>query len=219
LGLTIFSIIAACLYATFSVGTRVRSLHDLCREARFAADALAMDLENAFVYDFSASYPQEISFKGTPQAMTFLVPDKDGIRAVEYSSGRPDFGLVAKTVVGRRIKKTSRVTTSSKQEDPREFLMRKAVPLEAYVGRLGKGEGEIIAAGLKKGGLALSYGVITMMPDPSTGRMEPQPVFQDQWDKPSLPAIVRVKLVFLDNEDLQSPGLTLTRDIVLPVAK
>src|SRR3569833_3026891 len=78
LGLLIFSIIALTLYSMFSTGLKVDEkshyISQSYQEARLSFDMLSQDLENAFIYDTSASYPDQLSFVGDPAHLGLIRP-------------------------------------------------------------------------------------------------------------------------------------------------
>ncbi len=226
LGLTVFSAIALTVYGAFSTGIRVesraRELHEFCREARLAFDLLPRELENAFLYDFSGSdirppFSNKISFQGKPDRVIFLVSGKDGIKAVEYGLGTPDWGTRRKTIIGLHANALKSVVAHAREEAPDECLLRREIPWPAFVRSSDEGvEEEIIASGIKKGGLKFFYSAKLKENDPH-GSDELPFQWQDSWDEPGLPAAVRIAMTFLDRADSRGAGVVLTREMALPV--
>ncbi len=66
LGLAIFSVIAVTLYSTFWSGIQIdQRLEDrIYRQASWALEGMARELQNATIYDFSSSYPDINGFLG-----------------------------------------------------------------------------------------------------------------------------------------------------------
>jgi prepilin-type N-terminal cleavage/methylation domain-containing protein len=215
LGLIIFALVAGSLYGMLYNGIKLdgksQYIHKTYNEARIAFDAFARELPNAISYDFSASYPEQVAFAGREKELTFILPTDQGIYAVHYYAGRPDMGNVSKTILAGVVKNLRSAGSSSRQEAPVDFLMRQQSPLPDYLSKK-ETEAEVISAGLMKAGLSFEYGVHAKDERAPGG---PELLWQQNWQKPSLPEAVRVTLTLFD-PDHPDDGVELVREIYLP---
>jgi prepilin-type N-terminal cleavage/methylation domain-containing protein len=215
LGLTIFAIIGVTLYNMFWMGMKIddkaNSINKSYQEARTAFDVMARDLENTFAYDFSSSYPQEISFKGKPDEMTFLVPTEQGIRSVRFYLGLPDWGRITKVIIAQHVKKSKGVSTDS---TPIRFLMRQEINFPEYMSKKKNlPEGEMVTAVIKAEGLKFSYAALKKVPDGQRPRVQDL-IWQDHWDEVALPQAVQVEFVLFDAQNPKAEP-RLRREIYL----
>ena len=138
LGLTIFGMIAACVYSTFAGGIRLSRSAErqgkVYREARWALDVISKDLENMIPYDFSNSYKDRQAFEGSEDKITFFLPGKDGLRVVSYFLASDDPGAIYKIIIGRTYSKNVTVTNQDQAGGIRvDTLIRKERSFADYL--------------------------------------------------------------------------------------
>ena len=215
----IFSIIAAMIYGVMSTGMklnhRVDEIRGVFQDARWGFDQLARELENARYYDFSASYPDTVGFLGNPKELRFLTSTEKGLVMVRYFIGRPDYGRVRKTIIGKKVDKISSMVIESTQEAPEFFLMRAEQPLAEFFSSpqtsdTSSKETEVICGFLVENGLHLRYGMVEDEKNPSAIQ------WQESWKNPFVPYGVEIQLT-LKNPEASGDPITLMRQIVLPV--
>jgi hypothetical protein len=218
LALLIFSIIGLLLYNMFATGLRVDSKSSYIsrsyQEARLAFDAMTLDLENAIRYDFSASFPAELSFQGDAAQFHLVCPSSRGLMHVQYYLDLPDFGSITRTIVGQRVEKLKDFVISSKEESPIRFIMRHEIPLMQYLTKTkDQFPAEILSAGIKKEGLRFYYGMVEK--DASGNLLTVQDLrWTDSWSEADLPAAVRVEMTLFDPQNPEK-SMVLKRDIYL----
>ena len=109
LGLSIFSVVSLCLYASFSTGIhlsrRSEKNNKIYREIRWALEQMSLDLENAVFYDFSNSYPGKLSFIGEDEKISFLLPSDEGLKVVSYYHMKPSESKIHQTLIGKTYSK------------------------------------------------------------------------------------------------------------------
>lgn len=211
LGLIIFAIIGLSAYNVFWMGMKVdhkaNGINRSYVELKAALDLVSKDLENAFVYDLSASYPKELFFRGGPDQMAFLSVIKDEIKSVRYYLDLPDWGRVTRTIVGRHVK-------DLKQEIPIQFLMRQEISLPEYLSKKTQvPEGEIIVAAVKKSGLKLAYGILQK--NSKDKDQLKKMIWKDSWTQNALPNAVRLEITLYDQANPRT-GVIFKREIYLP---
>lgn len=212
LGLMIFAVLAASLYSVFHGGVRLdqrsSGINKINHELRMGFEAMTRDLENTFVYDFSGSYPKQKSLTGTADQLTFLAATDSGIKAVSYYLGRPDFGHITKTVIGRHVTSLRSVVTNSQKESPYIFLLRCEQDFASFLNNKKEGrEEEILMSFVQKGGLKFHY---AKAKDRSWE-------WQDDWQEVQLPKAVAIEVVLVDPDDMYKT-LTMRRDVAIPVS-
>ncbi len=219
LGVSIFSVILLSLYSTFSIAVKIQSrskdLHAISRNTRNAFHALARDLENSVLFDFSGSWPELASMRGTAERIIFLVSRGQGLFFVEYYLGQPELVHITKTVIGQHVQRLDKLTTFSRQEDNRIYFMRRETPWLSYVNHSSRGVVEdMVGYSVKKDSLKFSYGFFAQTAGTKVLS------FQDSWDnKNFLPAMVRTTMTFVDENGLQQNQQPLGEDIVLPMGQ
>ncbi len=220
LGLAIGAIIGASVYNMFWVGLKLddkmRRVHDNYMEVLMADQGLTHDLENAVNLDFSASYPDVQIFDGQKTGFSFLTQTPKGIRRVRYYSGLLDQGTITKTMIGRVVNPSSKITTYSKQSLPIEFLLRQESSLADWLNETSYDtSSQIVAAGLKKGSFNCQYAPF----DKDLHTTGSQGIiYKDSWDDKGLPLAVSCRFILYDPKNIQK-GLMFKRDIFLaPVA-
>jgi len=220
LATVLYSFIALVVYNIFTTGIRINAKSSrefaVCREARLAFELMAREIENSFSYDLSGSYPGQVSFFGSSSALRFFLPSKDGIQCVEYFLGLPDFGIRTQTVIGQRTDHLKRVIANSRQEDLRQFLIRRQKPFAACFLPGSKGDEEIIASGVIRGTLKFSYS--SAFNEQLSGNESGLPMdWKDRWEDTSLPVAVKVEMKFQDEGSPAAGGINLSRCIILPL--
>jgi len=218
LGLMVFSIIALTLYNTFWLGLKIdrrsNEINQGYQEARLAFELISRDLENAVRYDFSASLPSAVSFEGSSTQMSFLSVSSGAISRIRYYLTVPEQSQAARMIIAQRLKQWKSTAVTSKQL-PIDFMMRQEMDLAEFLAKKkDSSPGEIIAAGLQKGSLKLSYG--SLKRDAQHRVLMPKQIeWMDRWKSRRLPNAVRVQITLFDQ---QSPkqGVVLKREVYLP---
>jgi hypothetical protein len=222
LGLLIFSILALTLYSMFSTGLKVDEkstyISRSYQEARLAFEVLGSDLENAFIYDLSGSYPDTSSFVGESTRLSLIRPSAGGIKYIQFYLDLPDFGSVTRTIIGQRVEKLKGFVINSKEETPIRFLMRQETSLLNYLSKSQDKDQqsqppEIVSAGIKKDSLRFHYGAVQR---DSTGKPigTQDLTWTDNWNEKSLPSAVRVEMTLFDPQN-PDKSMVLKRDIYL----
>lgn len=212
LGIIIFAVISAVLYNTFWIGLKVdRASNDINRslyEIKTAFELAANDLENLFLYDFSASYPAKTSFIGSSNTMSFLTASSGKLQRVYYYTAIPDGSRTSQLIIGQRTDKQSKA--------PLEFLLRHE---EGMIESLkesnhNKSAGEVVAAGIKKGSFKINYGQLKR--NSSGYIIIPKEIeWLNEWKKNLIPDALRLEAVLFNIKNPQE-GLSLTREFYLP---
>ena len=165
LALSIFSMVALCVYGTFWAGVRINQRSEgesaAYHQMRLALDLMSVDLENAVPYDFTNSYPEKTAFTGTNDVVTFLLSTGKGLKVIRYYLDSPREGSVHKVVVGARYdRNVDTLVDYRKQEVRLRDLMREEWDLPEYVsGVTAKDHAvEVIATNIGENSLKLSYG-------------------------------------------------------------
>lgn len=214
LGLSIFSMIALCVYSVFWGGMRLaqkaEDRSDVYREARRALELMSRELENMAFYDFTGSYPDKSALTGGDKEITFILDGEQGLKAVTYSLVAPGQGHVFKTVVGRTYSKNVSVTTESREESRVEYLVRGETAFPDFLsGRRDDAQTEVVSVRIKENGLRFFYKDFPEDDETPDGAWSPS------WEQPYLPRDIRVELDFAALPGREG-GLTLTRDIMIP---
>ena len=219
LAVLIFSVIAAMIYGVLSTGMklnhRVDQIRGVYQDARWGFGQWTRDLENARFYDFTASYPDVIGFSGDEKEMRFLTASDKGLVMVRYYLGRPDYGRVIKTIIGKKVDKISPMIIESTQELPEYFLMRQEQALADFFSAsptadASSNDAEVICGFVVENGMRLRYGMVEDENKPS------DLVWQMEWKEPFVPYGVEIQLT-LKNSDTAAEAVTLNRQVMLPL--
>jgi len=213
IGLSIFSVISVTLYGAYSSGIklnqRAQHINKIYREARWTMDSIEKDLEHMVFYDYSASYPDLMSFVGSPERLTFLTVQPEGLVTVSYYLQEPDYGTVHQVVIKKATKKNVTIVTKIEEKEGIKFLVRKEIPFVDYVQKdEDLGESEIISSRIQEEGIKFSYAMLQ-------GEEKTELLWIEQWSQAQSPAGVRVELTFA-SEKGKGNSVYLKRDIFIP---
>jgi prepilin-type N-terminal cleavage/methylation domain-containing protein len=216
LGLAIGAIIGVSVYNMFwsamKLDDKMRRVHDNYMEVLMADQAMTHDLENAIKLDFSASYPNVVIFDGQKTEFSFLTQTRMGIKRVRYYSGLLEQGTVIKTMIGRVINPSSRITIDSKGSLPIEFLLRQESSLADWLNETSTDTStQMVAAGLKKGSFNCQYA--PFVKDLHKSGLKGI-VYKDSWDDNGLPLAVSCNFILYDPQKPKA-GLMFKRNIFL----
>ena len=223
LGLSIFSIIALCLFGAFRGAMQIQQRagdQNTMREARWTFLRMNQDLKNMAPYDFSGSIPSMRACAGARDKISFLKLSDQGLSVVSFYLAPPGKIFVHKTLIGKKHRGNRKEVLTTQESSPTMLLIREESPLIDYwqtclpclAGRRAAGkekevdseDREILSADIKKDGLEFSYEQET--PEKVTRK--------DFWDQNGLPSGVRVRLIF-QTQDSQK-NLELVEDVFIP---
>jgi prepilin-type N-terminal cleavage/methylation domain-containing protein len=195
LGLAIFSVIAVGLYGVLSgaikIDGRVKRIHQHAGDVRTAFDIVSTDLENALAYPFVKGSSDRLAFEGGKDSVSFFLPTDGGIVQVDYYAGDIDFGTRKDTKV-RRVKNIRESFEYEKGEKPRQFLVRRSMPLVSLLSGSGSGvSAQALCGGLSADGLRLRYG---LWEKDAAGIAQLK--IEDKWKDNRLPDVIYVELQF-----------------------
>ena len=213
IGISIFAVVALTLFTVFWTGVKVSHRSEdsnrVYREARWAFDRIADDLESAVPYQFRNSYPDRLAFSGTSDSVTFIVPQEDGLTAVEYTLKEIDLGAVHKTVLGNRHANVKSIEADYNEDAVKAAaFVRKGVSFAEHLQSVSFSEvkGSILTVLLKlEEGVSFSY----------ARKTDEQLVWKEEWKEESLPFLVRIKFTFLDPQN-EGKYMVLRKDIFIP---
>lgn len=215
LGLTIFSIIALSLYSTFSSGIQLSRRSDqanrIYREARWFFDRLTLDLENMQTYSFDNSYPQLVSFAGTQDAITLILPTSQGLKSVSYVLRDPQNDSVYKTIIGKRSARPRVIVSKYEEKMSWDLLVREEKSFADYLQQLPEltGKREVLSSHIQPGSLKFSYAYLEKQGEKT------EMIWKDAWNQRYLPSGVRVTATFINPDPSKEP-VTLDKDIFIP---
>ena len=211
LGMTIFSVIILALYSTFWSGIKIdqRSEDQTYRQASWALEAIARELQNAVAYDFSSSYPDRNGFLGEKDRIVFLLPTEEGIKVIQYCLEEEEEVFVHKVIIGKRSKKNISVTERRQEALVQKILIREEQNLFDFInGTKANFLKEAVCFDIEEQGLEFSYAHL------ESSENDSQLIWQDTWENNYVPAGVRVELRIVDPET-RSP-LIVRRSIYVP---
>lgn len=209
LGLSIFSIIALCLFGVFrgamQIKQRSEDQNTILREARWVFLRMDQDLNNMAHYDFSGSTPQMRACAGARDKISFLKLSDEGLSVVSFYLAPPEKIFVHKTLIGVKHRGNRRVVATGQESPPSIVLVREEKPLiDDWQGKESSLEDqEILSANIKKDGLAFFY-----------AQTQKEIGWKDLWDQNDLPSGVRIRLSF-QTEDSQKV-LEFFKDVFIP---
>ncbi len=215
LSLYIISIIALCLYSTFSQGmklnARSRQHNGLYRQANIAMGLISKDLQNAVLYDFTNSYPDKKDFQGEANSLAFFIPTADGLHFVRYylvASSREEKEAVI--IANRQTHNHEIIQTEEMGQGRGNYLIREEGPFADYInGPLGQeSRREIICKEIKKGGLRFTYG-------DRQKRKSDSETINAVWERKGIPTQITLEMDFQPS-GANPDGLTLKRKIFIP---
>lgn len=222
LALSIFSMIALCVYGTFWAGVRINERSEgesaAYHQMRLALDLMSVDLENAVPYDFTNSYPEKTPFAGESDVVTFLLATGKGLKVIRYYLDSPQEGSVHKVVVGaRHDRNVDTLTDYRKQETRLRDLVREEWDLPEYVSGAAAQDhaAEIIATNVGENSLKFSYGYALNTPDSEGNQADDTYEWREAWTESNIPAMVRVEMDFF----LAGPAqrmISTRKDVFIP---
>ena len=216
LGLLITALIGTCVYSMFWSAVRLddkmRHVQDNYMEVLMADQGLTHDLENAVSLDYSGPYPDAVIFDGQKNDFSFLTQTPKGIKRVRYYSGLSGQGPVTRTMIGRVVNPSNRMTNYAQASLPIEFLMRQESSLADWLnGTLTDTTVQIVGAGLKKGSFNCQYAPFVKDLHKSGSQAID---YKDTWNDKGLPMAVSCSFVLFDPKKPQE-GIMFKRDIFL----
>lgn len=213
LGLGIFTAMAGSVYLIYTNAVRIESesrrLSDWSSESFWVLKAIEEDLGNMVPYRYLENNAGEERslFAGTEGTITFVAETSEGLQWVSYRMEAEEAGTIRQTLIGRRQQKNEdQVLSEERIERSRQILTRKTASFKGVdVTDQDWTSSEIMTKNAQD--LQFSY----------AGNVEGSELaWMDQWREPGAPAAVRVVLG-LGHE--HSPGLRLTKDILVPIGK
>jgi len=214
LGLSIFVLISLTVYSTFFGGIRLsqraRVQNDVYSEIRMSFELISRELQSMLVYDFSNSYPDMFSFKGSSEAITFFRPTDEGIKVVSYYLIEPEQVSVYEINIGKSTSRNVTVENTTITSARANYLLRAEKDFAAYLNNptFLDAEAEIICMRIKEDSLAFSYGYQASEDSENIS-------YVGEWTHSDIPSIVRLKLEFLADDDA-STGILLSKDVYIP---
>ena len=219
LALGIFSLIALTLYSTFATGMgiskRSEKVDRVYREARWAIEKMARELENMASYNFRNSYPEREDFIGESNQLTFLHPTDKGLKVIRFLTQNLEFGSVHKTVVGEHSDRNVSVVTDFKEQatgtvalvrEEKDFL--DSLSGETNVPK----KTSVLSAKVAKEGLKFSYPYLGSSED------EEKIIWKDVWEHNYIPSAIRLEVTFV-NPSSQEGLLPVERTVFIPTGK
>lgn len=195
LGISLFSVVAVSVYSTFWAGVKLSQRSEreggAYREARWALEIMAREMENTVPYDFSSSYPGKTAFEGGGNKVTFVMPSTDGLRVVSYYLAPPEETTIHQVIVGRAHRKNVGVTVREERARRPYCLVREERDFVDFLsgGSDAGGTGEVMASQMQEEGLRFSFGYLKEGED----RLY---VWKDTWQNPYPPRAVRIEMDF-----------------------
>ena len=211
LGLAIFSVIAVTLYSTFWSGIQIdqRSEDRIYRQASWALEGMARELQNATIYDFSSSYPDINWFLGEKERIRFLVTTDEGIKVVQYYLEKEEEIFIHKVIIGKRSRKSISVTERRQEALVQEVLIREEQDLVDFINKSkDRSLKEVVCFNVEEQGLKFSYAFL------ESSENDSQLAWKDVWENNYVPAGIRVELKIVDSQT-RSP-LVIRRSIYVP---
>lgn len=214
LGLSLFSVIAVCVYSTFWAGMNLSRRSERSggsyREIHGALELMARDMENAVPYDFSNSYPEKRAFEGGDNKITFMIVSEGGLKAVSYYLVLPEETQIHRIIVGAAHRKNVDMTLRDERarrpyclvREEREFVDSLEGNSEAG------GTSEVIATDVQENGLKFSFGYLKEGEDRLSA-------WKDKWQNPYPPLAVRIEMDFLV-EGGDKGAARLDRRVLIP---
>lgn len=222
LALSIFSIVAVCVYGTFWAGVKINQRaegeNEAYRQIRLALDLMAVDLENAVPYDFTGSYPGQTAFKGEDGAVTFILPSGKGLKAIRYYLDSAQEGRVHKVVVGTRHDRNVDTLVDYREQEVRpRNLVREEWDFPDYLGGT-SGEHhavEVLATGVGENSLEFFYGYLLSPAGGEDNRVDDVYEWREEWTQGDIPRMVRIEMDFFLAGTAQRMA-AMRKDVLIP---
>jgi type II secretion system protein J len=219
LALSIFSVLALCLYQTFSgtmlLNKKMRQVENFYGEIHDCLEIMGSELENVLPYRRDTSGKDgfvALGFAGEGDRIKFLVAAEDGLREVQYYLLTPDQETVHRVFIGERTTKNVAIVLKYQQAERLEWLVREERP---FYPRLKdqkevKGDVEILSRHVKAGTLHFKY---AMQDDPA----KPDVLsWRPDWDEGYFPAGVRMNISFWNPKE-RDEALAVEQDFFIPL--
>lgn len=215
LALVLFSIIGLALYSVFASGIKVSKMSNddvaVYREARWALEIIARDLENMTAYHTSKDEDVSSGFLAQENAITFILRTPQGLKQVKYYLENPQSATVHKTLIGNTYAKNVDVVFEQTHYQQVNYLLREE---NALVSAFNEEEGEsfereMIASNIKPEGLRFSFGY-------QKGEENVSYEWKKDWEQEGVPANVRVELDFLIMDEKEQKTLEVYKDVFIP---
>lgn len=213
LGVTIFAVIAVCLYATFSSGFRLSEQSEknnkTYREIRWVLELMTQDLENMVPYDFLRSYPDRKAFEGDKDKIVLLLAEEGGLKAIRYFLSQAKRDEVKKTIIGKTYKKNVNQTVSFKQEENKYYLIRESIPFLDYLEGISDDDNqEVLSKDIAPDGLGFSFAYLKEEEGSDI-------IWKDSWEQDYIPFGVHIEIKFVSLENNKEPFM-VSRDVLVP---
>ncbi len=222
LALSIFSMVAVCVYGTFWAGVKLNQRFEgetaAYHQIRLALDLMSVDLENAVFYDFTNSYPREAAFTGEKDVVTFFLATGKGLKVIRYSLESSQGGNVHKVVVGATYERNVNTFVDYRVEEVKLCnLVREEWDFPEYVsGVTGENHAvEIIADNVGENSLKFFYGYMVSPAGGEDSRTDDTYEWRAQWTPGDIPLMVRVEMDFLLAGAAQRM-ITTRKDVLIP---
>ena len=210
MALTIFSVVALCLFSIFVSGIklshRFEKQGNTYRQLRWPFDVMEKDFMNIVFYDFSRSYPDRQAFQGEEDNVTFIVSTGNkGLKVIRYYLETPQKTAINTVILGKTYKKNVDGVIKSEKEQPINYLIREERDFVDYLSDDKSGiHKKIVARDVKEGGLKLNYAFFDVQ--------NQQLSWGEDWHSGSLPSAIRVEM-----EVANFQQSSLKKDFVIPV--
>ena len=222
LALSIFSMVALCVYGTFWAGVRINQRSEgesaAYHQARLALDLMSVDLENTVPYDFTNSYPGKTVFTGENDVVTFFLAAGKGLKVIRYYLDSPPEGSVHKVVVGARHDRNVDTLVDYREQEVRlRNLVREERDFPEYVsGVIAKDHAaEVIATNVREDSLRFSYGYLLSTAGSEGTQAADTYEWRETWTESNIPLTVRIEMDFLLTGPAQRM-VTVRKDVFIP---
>lgn len=222
LALSIFAVVALCVYGTFWAGVRLNQRSEgesaAYHQIRLTLDLMSVDLENAVPYDFTSSYPEKTAFTGEKDAITFFSPTGKGLKVIRYYLDSPRQGVVHKVVIGATHERNVDIIADYREQEVQlRDLVREEWDLPDYLGGT-TGEHhltEVVANNIGENSLKFSYGYMLIPAGNEGNQTDDVYEWRGKWTQGDIPLMVRVEMDFF----LPGPAgrmITMCKDVLIP---
>ncbi len=219
LALSIFVVVAVCVYGTFWTGARLsdrsKEEYQTYHQIRLALDTIGTDLENAVFYDFTNSYPGKTAFEGKEDAVTFLTISKDALRVIRYSLKSIERDHIHRVVIGRSSARNVTTIANYREQGMRlSRLVREEWNFIDYVSGAREIDSETIAVDIKENSLKFVFGYL---PGEGKEKNKADDLYEwhPRWLRPYLPRMVRVQMDFFV-AGREQRTISVHKDVFMP---
>jgi hypothetical protein len=215
LGFLIFAIIMVVLYSTFFSGMKIeeRSTGEgvIYHQVKMSFDAMGRELEESAHFDFSSFAPGLMSFVGTSEEVSFLIPGKEGLQHIRYYLKDKKKVKIFKTLIGKRSEKNIAVTNVITKEDPLACLMRSEQSFADFVSgrQVPEDNEEILFDNVRRDSFKIFYAYLE-----SKGERT-YLVWRDSWDKDYVPSGIKIDATLISPQKDVLP-IVVKKTIYIP---